>query len=797
MAILANLLVKIGVDADRVEQGLGRAEGFFKRHGAKIAAAGGALGAAGGVALVQGLQAGMEKEALGDKLAAQLGATGPEAERLGKIAGNVYSQGLGEGLDQVHDAVGAVVSSIDGMRGASNGAVQDMTAKALNLAKAFDLDVNRSMQVVGQAIRTGLVKDATQGVDLLTATLQKVPANVREDVLDAIDEYSPYFDALGIKGKDAFNLLIKASEKGAFGLDKTSDALAEFLKRATDMGTGTKAVYDQLGLSQKKMTADLLAGGDRGASAFEKIVSGLRKIKDPTDQSQAAVALFGTQLEDIGLENIPAFLASLDSTEDKLGDTTGAAAKLGQTLNDNAATGIEEWKRKTDGALASMANAPGVMGDTAQAATGITQSLAPIGSDLGGLALTALVAGKGIGGFASKAGGALKTVGGGIGRGAAAFGRGAGQIAASAGRAAVSVARLGVSVAATGARMAATAAMAAGRVVIAWALMGLQALLNAAKVALSWVIAFWPVLLVVALVALVVGLIIKYWDQIVKFFTTTLPAWIRQGASMIIGIIKRLASVGFFGPVGLIIAHWGKVKNFFMVTIPNALKAFAGFVVSIIEKAASLGFLGPIGLILAHWNKIKNFFMVTLPNGVKNGASRVVSFMRSLPGRIRSALGNLGGLLVQAGRNVVNGLIRGITSRFGALANKAHELASKIRNVLPFSPAKEGPLSGRGSPERAGRKIATMVASGMAKRTGAVAAAAAGMAGAAAIDPNGAGVAGVNAVAPAGVGAAAAGGFPPLVIKGDGSPIADALIELLRAAVAERGGDVQKTLGRR
>ncbi|MEV4672162.1 hypothetical protein AB0K34_10970 [Actinomadura sp. NPDC049382] len=796
MAVLANLLVKIGIDADRVDQGLGRVGGFFEKHGAKMAAAGGALGAAGGVALVQGLQAGMEKEALGDKLAAQLGATGPEAARLGKVAGNVYSQGLGEGLDQVHDAVGAVVSSIDGMRGASDKAVQSMTTKALNLAKAYEIDVNRSMQVVGQAVRTGLVKNASEGVDLLAATLQKVPANVREDVVDAIDEYSPYFEALGIKGQDAFNLLVKASEKGAFGLDKTSDALAEFLKRATDMGSATGQVYKDLGLNQKKMTADLLAGGDRGAAAFQKIIGGLRGIKDPTDQSQAAIALFGTQLEDIGLENIPGFLASLDSTQDKLGDTAGAADRLGQTLNDNAATGIESWKRKTEGALASLANTNGVMGDTAQAATGITQALAPMGADLGGLALTALVAGKGISGFASKAGGALKTVGSGIGTAASTVGRGAAQIAASAGRAALSVAKLGASVVATGARMAATAAMAAGRVVAAWALMGLQALLNAAKMALSWVIAFWPVLLVVALVAVVVALIIKYWDQIVKFFTTTLPAWLRAGFNFIISVIKWGAKVGFFGPVGLIIAHWGKIKTFFTQTVPAALRAFGSFVVSIIKKAAQYGFLGPVGLIIAHWTRIKNFFMVTLPNGVKAGATRVVGFMRSLPGRIRSALGNLGGLLVQAGRNVVQGLINGITSRFGALASKAHEMASKIRNVLPFSPAKEGPLSGRGSPERAGRKIGAMVAAGMDRSTGAVAAAAAGMAGAAAVNAGGMGAAGINAVTPAGVRAAAAGGLPPIVIKGDGSHIASALIELLRAAIAESGGDVQKTLGR-
>lgn len=795
MAILANLLVKIGIDSDKVDQGLGKVGGFFKNHGAKIAAAGAAIGAGGGAALVTGIQAGIEKEALGDKLAAQLGATEPEAARLGKVAGNVYSQGLGDGLDQVHDAVGAVVSSIDGMRGASDKAVEGMTAKVLNLARAFEIDVARSAQVVGQIVKSGLVKDADQGMDLLTASLQKVPAAVREDLLDALDEYSPFMQQIGVTGQKAFNLLVQSAEKGAFGLDKTGDALKEFTLRATDMSEGTKEAFDAIGVNQKKMTADLLAGGQRGEQAFQKIISGLLGMKDPTERAQAAIALFGTPLEDLSTQDIPRFLQSLDTTKNTLGDTSGAAERLGQTLNDNAATGIESWKRKTDEAMASLVNAPGIFGDTAQAATGITQSLAPVGQSLGGLALTAFVAGQSLGGLGGKAKAGLSRVGGAMGTAATSVGKGAGRIASSAARAAASMTRMAATAAMAAGRMAASAAMAAGRVVASWALMAVQSMIRAAIMAVSWLIAFWPAVLIIAIVALVVALIIKYWDQIVAFFTKTLPAWLRKGFDFIVQVIKRGAQLGFFGPVGLIIAHWGKIKNFFTNTIPAALRKFASLAVSVIKRAAQLGFLGPIGLIIAHWNRIKNFFTKTLPNAVRNGISRVASFVRSLPGRIRSAVGNLGGLLVQAGKNVVQGLINGITSMFGRLASVASNMASKIRNVLPFSPAKEGPLSGRGSPELAGRKIGDMVAAGMTRGTGAVAAAAAGMAGAAAVHPGMGGAASARTATPAGV--RAAGGGVVIELRGDDSRTTKLVMELLRKGVAEAGGDVQRVLGRR
>jgi phage-related protein len=78
-------------------------------------------------------------------------------------------------------------------------------------------------------------------------------------------------------------------------------------------------------------------------------------------------------------------------------------------------------------------------------------------------------------------------------------------------------------------------------------------------------------------------------------------------------------------------------------------------------------------------------------------------------------VGNLGSLLFNAGVNVVQGLINGITSRIGAVASAASRLAGAVRGALPFSPAKYGPLSGKGAPERSGRKIAQDVARGLLK----------------------------------------------------------------------------------
>jgi hypothetical protein len=740
MAVLADLLVRLGVKADGVDEGLGKAEGFFAKHKEKIAVAGAALGAGAAAGIATGIDVGLEKQQAGSKLAAQLGAAGPEADRLGKVAGNLYSSGLGEGLADVHDAVGAVVSSIDGMRTASAGAVQAVTGKVLNLAKAFDLDVNRAAQVAGQAVKSGLVKDVDSGLDLITASMQKLPAGVREDLLDAVDEYGPFMKQIGVTGQKAFDLLVQSSEKGAFGLDKTGDALKEFTIRATDMSTSTATAYKAIGLNQKQMTADLLAGGDRGAAAFQKIVTGLQRIKDPTKQSQAALALFGTPLEDLSTGEIPKFLSTLDTTKNTLGNVAGAANNLGNVLNDNAANGVTSWKRKTEGALAAMVDAPGTFGDTAQAATGVAQAVAPIGGDLGGLALAAVAGGKALGPLA----------------------KGAWAVTSGMGKATWAVVT-------GGAKMGASMAVTAGRVVAGWVLMGAQSLLAAAKVAAAWLISLGPIGLVIAAVVGIVVLVVKYWDQI-KGAVAAGWNWIKGVTSkvwdFIVDFLKEhwdLIVLVILGPIGFIVAqiikHWDEVKQW----TSNAWNAVVGFV----SKSA-----------------------INARNAVVGWISSTVNFVRGLPGRLLSAIGNLGSLLYNAGRNVIQGLINGIWSMLRKVGDVMGSITQKIRNFLPFSPAKEGPLSGSGNPAVSGAKIAAMLADGMESGRSDVAAAAAGLAGAAQIaDPLSAATAG-----PTGVRQAARSGGA-LVIRSDGTRTSDFLVDLLRAAVRDRGGDVQTVLG--
>jgi phage-related protein len=105
-------------------------------------------------------------------------------------------------------------------------------------------------------------------------------------------------------------------------------------------------------------------------------------------------------------------------------------------------------------------------------------------------------------------------------------------------------------------------------------------------------------------------------------------------------------------------------------------------------------------------------------NTMRSTAEGIWSFVQSIPGRIWDTLGNLGNLLYQAGRNIIQGLINGIKAAAGAVYDAVDGILSKVRNLLPFSPAKEGPFSGRGWTLYSGMSISQALADGITAKGG-------------------------------------------------------------------------------
>lgn len=168
---------------------------------------------------------------------------------------------------------------------------------------------------------------------------------------------------------------------------------------------------------------------------------------------------------------------------------------------------------------------------------------------------------------------------------------------------------------------------------------------------------------------------------------------------------------------------WNKIKQV-AETIWNAITGWIDARITDIKN-----FIGKLaelpGKVSAWFGEIKD--------GIVNKFNDAVDFVRGIPDKIKTALGNLGTLLYDAGRNIVQGLIDGLKSMISNVSGTVTDLLNEIRNKLPFSPAKEGPFSGKGWTLFSGQSMGRDLAKGIAMSENLVARAADGLMGAASV----------------------------------------------------------------
>lgn len=325
------------------------ADGLADSLGGIIAQAALAAGAAATFAEAWSLN--MDLDAGTAKVTAQMRLTEDESAKVGAVAGSLYASAYGESMEDVTSSVGAVMASIKGLRSGSDEEIEAVSAAALTLASVFDVDVAEGAAAAGLLINNGLAKDGVAAFDLLTAAAQNVPPAMTGDLMEAANEYGTFFASLGYGGEEMFTALMDGANNGAIGLDKAGDAIKEFTIRATDGSTSTVEALESIGLNATDMSNQILAGGDTARSATQDIVDGLLGISDPSAQAAAAIALFGTPLEDMNVTEIPNFLGSLSNMSGGLGEVEGAGAAAADALDNHVGASLETLKRGFMGAV--------------------------------------------------------------------------------------------------------------------------------------------------------------------------------------------------------------------------------------------------------------------------------------------------------------------------------------------------------------------------------------------------------------------------------------------------------------
>lgn len=158
---------------------------------------------------------------------------------------------------------------------------------------------------------------------------------------------------------------------------------------------------------------------------------------------------------------------------------------------------------------------------------------------------------------------------------------------------------------------------------------------------------------------------------------------------------------------------WDTVKNIFgniFSTISSILGNIRNTISNIwngIRNTISSVLNGIRSVVSNVWNGIRNTIS-NVVNGIRNTISNIFNSLKGIVSNafnaVRNAVSNgiKGALNVvtnmaknffNAGKNIVTSIADGITGAIGKVTDAIGNVAGKIRNFLPFSPAKEGPLT--------------------------------------------------------------------------------------------------------
>lgn len=555
-----------------------------------------AAGAAIGAALMAGLESAMDAEGAKAKLFAQLGTTGPESERIGRVAGQLYAQAYGESMSDVTDAIRSVIQNMDGMRDASEESLTDISKRAMDVATVLDEDVGAVTRAVSQMLRTDMASSAEEAFDILVRGAQE-GANKSGDLLDTFNEYSTQFRSLGLTGTQALGLIQQALQAGARDSDVAADAIKEFAIEAVAGGDRIKQGFKSIGLDADEMVSKFAKGGPTAAKAFDQVLDRLRSIKDPVERNAAAVELFGTKAEDLAGA---LYAMDLSTAEDAIGKVGGAARQAGDTLRDTAAHRLEAFKRSLQ------TNVVEFLGGTViPALSGLADKF-----DLSGI-------GEKIGPVVEQ----VKTLFGGL-----------------------------------------------VNSVQKWisdnqdTIQGWADKIQGAFESMS------------SVVGSVVDIITALWETFGDDILNILGTLVDTLLSVWNGLWKAVEGV-FDVFAGIFTGDWQRVwdgvKNIFS-GVWDAVKSILSGALDIVKTQISSAWDKAKELTSTAWNALKDAVSTAIDN--------VVDFMRKLPGRILSALGNLGKLLLQAGKDLITGLWNGVQSMAGWLKQKIGDF---FGNLLP------------------------------------------------------------------------------------------------------------------
>lgn len=169
-----------------------------------------------------------------------------------------------------------------------------------------------------------------------------------------------------------------------------------------------------------------------------------------------------------------------------------------------------------------------------------------------------------------------------------------------------------------------------------------------------------------------VSIIRSLWARFGKYITEYVVKAFKNVRQIIGGTFKVIQ--GLFRAVSAALkGDWKGAWEGIKMILRGASQVIVGLVkqfANLVKTALKIGWSALKGIAGAAWDGIKAATVA--------GAKAYLDYIKSIPGRTKSALGDLGHLLWDAGTAIIQGLINGVTSKIGELEDKFRSITNKI-----------------------------------------------------------------------------------------------------------------------
>ena len=266
------------------------------------------------------------------KVNAYFGETGQAAEESANVIKSVYSDGVGESMDSVADAVLMVKKNLGDL---SETDLTNLTQQAITLDELYGIDMNETLRGVNSLMQQyGLT--AQEAMDYIVVGTQNGLDKTNE-LGDNLSEYAGKFSQAGYSASEYFQLLDNGLKNGAYNLDKVNDAINEVTTCLVDGTLG-----ESIGSFSTK-TQELFTSWQNGGATQKQVIDSIvADIGNCTNQQEAlnlAALAFGTMAEDGNLK----FITSLTS----VGSTYDSVKGSAQGMFDATTTPMQQMESNT------------------------------------------------------------------------------------------------------------------------------------------------------------------------------------------------------------------------------------------------------------------------------------------------------------------------------------------------------------------------------------------------------------------------------------------------------------------